>query len=82
MQLRTVRQLKGHVSHRSVQHTAYVAFALLLSVGLASTAKGQQPRRPRVLLPGRMLDGGRIFLSTPELKVDLLRYSGTVAARE
>lgn len=80
MYLRSAGQNKGHISHRSVQHLATLAGALLLSVGLSSTAKGQQPHGPRVLPPGPMLDGGRVSLSTPELKVDLLRYSGTVAS--
>ena len=80
MHLRAACQNKGHIFDRSVQHFATLACALLLLVGLASTAKGQQPHGPRVLPPGPMLDGGRVSLSTPELKVDLLRYSGTVAS--
>ena len=80
MHLRSVRQNKGHISLSSVQYFAYVACVLLLSIGAASTAQGQQPRGPRVLPPGPMLDGGQVSLSTPELKVDLLRYSGTVAS--
>jgi len=80
MHLRSAWQKKGHISHRSVQSFATLAGALLLSVGLASTAAGQRPRGPRVLPPGPMMDGGRVSLSTPELKVDLLRYSGTVAS--
>ncbi len=80
MHLRAACQNKGHIFDRSVQHFATLACALLLLVGLASTAKGQQPHGPRVLPSGPMLDGGRVSLSTPELKVDLLRYSGTVAS--
>jgi hypothetical protein len=80
MYLRATCQNKGRVSHRSVQHFAYLICALLLSAALADTAKGQQPHGPRVLPAGPMLDGGRVSLSTPELKIDLLRYSGTVAS--
>ena len=80
MHLRAACQNRGHIFDRSVQHFAALACALLLLVGLASTAKGQQPHGPRVLPPGPMLDGGRVSLSTRELKVDLLRYSGTVAS--
>ncbi len=79
MYLRAACHNEGHVSPRSVQHFATVACALLLFVGLSSTARGQQ-RGPRVLPPGPMMEGGRVSLSTPELKVDLMRYSGTVAS--
>lgn len=71
---------KGYASYPSVQQFAYCASALLLSLGLAIPSQGQQPRGPRLLPPGPMLDGGTVSLSTPELKVDLLRYSGTVAS--
>jgi hypothetical protein len=80
MYLRSACQNKGCASCPSVQRVAYCAAALLLSLGLASPCEGQQPHGPRMLPPGPMLDGGRVSLSTPELKVDLLRYSGTVAS--
>jgi hypothetical protein len=80
MNLRVTCRNKGRVCHRSVQYSAYLACTLVLSVGLTNMATGQQPRGPRVLPPGPMLDGGGISLNTPELKVDLLRYSGTVAS--
>jgi len=54
--------------------------ALLLSIGISTAAVGQGPHGPRVLPPGPMLDGGRIALSASDLKVELLRYSGTAAS--
>jgi len=54
--------------------------ALLLSMGFSTAAQGQGPHGPRVLPPGPMLDGGRIALSASDLKVELLRYSGTAAS--
>ncbi len=80
MYLRLGSQFSGHISPRSLRYLAPLACAVLLSVGLASSASGQQPHGSRALPPGPMLDGGRVSLSTPELKVDLLRYSGTVAS--
>jgi hypothetical protein len=80
MHVHTACRNKGHIFHRSVQRSATVAYAFLLLVGLASAVKGQQPHEPRVLPPGAMMEGGKVSLSTPELKVDLLRYSGTVAS--
>jgi len=79
MYLRSARQSKGRAYFPSVQRIASCAAALLLSLGLASPSEAQQPHGPRVLPPGPMLDGGRVSLSTPELRVELLRYSGTVA---
>ena len=53
---------------------------LPLLIGLTISAQGKRSHGPVVLPPGPMLDGGHVALSTPELKVDLLRYSGTVAS--
>jgi hypothetical protein len=57
-----------------------LACGVLLIPGIALAVDGQGPHGPRVLPPGPMLDGGHLALSTPELKIDLLRYSGTVAS--
>jgi hypothetical protein len=57
-----------------------LACGVLLVPGITLAAEGQGPHGPRVLPPGPMLDGGHLALSTPELKIDLLRYSGTVAS--
>ena len=80
MYLRSARHGAGCACFLSVQRIASCAAALLLSLGLVSPSEAQQPHGPRVLPPGPMLDGGRVSLSTPELKVELLRYSGTVAS--
>jgi hypothetical protein len=80
MHLRTRCPIDGHIFNRGLRRSATVACALLLLAGLASTAKGQQHHGPRVLAPGPMMEGGRVSLSTPALKVVLLQYSGTVAS--
>ncbi len=69
-----------HLASYRVWPLGFSICALLLWVGLGSTAQGQQRHRPGELPPGPMLDGGRISLSTPDLKVELLRYSGTAAS--
>lgn len=54
--------------------------ALLLTIGLTLAAQGQRPQGPEALPPGPMLTGGHVTLSSSALKLDLLRYSGTVAS--
>lgn len=80
MHSHATHQKKGCVPSRSAQNLALGICALLLSIGLTITAQGQHPHEPGALPPGPMLDGGRVSLTIPDLKVDLLRYSGTVAS--
>ena len=56
------------------------AQALLVFVVPSGVAQARHRKRPPVLGPGPMLDGGQVMLSTPDLSVKLLRYSGTVAS--
>ncbi len=56
------------------------AAALTIPFSAPSAAGAQQPHQPAALPAGPMLNGGHLVLSTSDLKVDLLRYSGTVAA--
>src|SRR6185312_6051224 len=49
-------------------------------LALCTAAAAQAPRGPRVLPPGPMLDGGHVTLNSSALKVNLLKYSGTVAS--
>jgi hypothetical protein len=51
-----------------------------LVLGVASALSAQAPRGPRVLPPGPMLDAGQVTLDSSALKVNLLKYSGTVAS--
>src|SRR5580658_4936061 len=52
---------------------------LALAAAFVISAAAQAPRGPRVLPPGPMIDGGEITLSSPDLSVTVLKYSGTVA---
>jgi len=60
----------GHAQHL----VAITAVWLFAAATLA-----QQPGGPRKLPPGPMIDGGSASLETPQLRVELLKYSGTVA---
>jgi Family of unknown function (DUF5695) len=52
---------------------------LALAATIVVSAHAQAPRGPRVLPPGPMIDGGETTLSSSDLSVEVLKYSGTVA---
>lgn len=68
------------ITYRGPRPFTLTLCALLFSAGFSAPAVGQRPHHPEELPPGPMLDGGRITLTTPELKLQVLRYSGTVAS--
>ncbi|HTJ29243.1 MAG TPA: DUF5695 domain-containing protein, partial [Acidobacteriaceae bacterium] len=61
----------------SLQLPPSLSRALVLLPLLGSATIWAQ--RPKPLLPGPMLDGGRVVLKDKELTLELLTYSGTVA---
>ncbi len=53
---------------------------LLFAAAIGAGAQTTPPRVPRVLPPGAMMDGGQVSLTSSALSVEILKYSGTVAA--
>lgn len=77
----------GRIFTRTVPQPAWAITGLILAAQLLSLfwawnihAQERHRRGPITLAPGPMLDGGQVVLSTPDLSVKLLRYSGTVAS--
>ncbi len=73
------------ISARTARNTSstikssIVRIALLLCVATMTPAQTPPQRGPRALPPGPMVEGGKVTLDSPSLRVEILKYSGTVA---